>query len=47
MNMDHTKAISLFEAESKAPNKDLAGFAQKTLPTLKEHKQLAKKLPKD
>jgi putative membrane protein len=47
MNMDHTKAISLFEAESKAPDKTLAGFAQKTLPTLKEHKQLAKKLPKD
>lgn len=47
MNMDHTKAIALFEAESKADNKDLAGFADKTLPTLKEHKALAKKLPKD
>ena len=41
MNMDHTKAISLFEAESKAPEKELADFAQKTLPTLQEHKQLA------
>ena len=47
MNMDHTKAITLFEAESKAPDKALADFAQKTLPTLHEHKQLAKKLPKD
>jgi putative membrane protein len=46
MNMDHTKAISLFEAESKASDQELAGFAKKTLPTLKEHKQLAAKLPK-
>ena len=45
MNMDHTKAIALFEAESKAPDKDLANFAEKTLPTLKEHRQLARKLP--
>lgn len=45
MNMDHKKAISLFEAASKSPDADLAGFAKKTLPTLKEHKQLATKLP--
>jgi putative membrane protein len=45
MNMDHSKAISLFEAASKSPDKDLAGFAKKTLPTLKEHKEMAGKLP--
>jgi putative membrane protein len=45
MNMDHTKAISLFEAASKSSDAELAGFAKKTLPTLKEHKELAEKLP--
>jgi putative membrane protein len=45
MNMDHTKAISLFEAASKSSDPDLAGFAKKTLPTLKQHKELAEKLP--
>jgi putative membrane protein len=45
MNMDHTKAIALFEAATKSPDPELAGFAKKTLPTLKEHKKLAEKLP--
>jgi len=45
MNMDHDKAIDLFEATSKSSDTDLAGFAKKTLPTLKEHKQMASKLP--
>jgi len=45
MNMDHTKAISLFEATSQSSDKDLAAFAKKTLPTLKEHKAMAGKLP--
>jgi len=45
MNMDHTKAISLFEAASKASDADVAGFAKKTLPTLKEHKKMAGELP--
>lgn len=45
MNMDHSKAIALFEGATKSSDADLAGFAQKTLPTLKEHKQLAQKLP--
>ena len=45
MNMDHSKAIALFESASNSSDKDLAGFAKKTLPTLKEHKQLAEKLP--
>ena len=46
MNMDHSKAIALFEGAAKSPDADLAGFAKKTLPTLKEHQQLAQKLPK-
>jgi putative membrane protein len=45
MNMDHDKAIDLFEAASQSSDADLAGFATKTLPTLKEHKQMATKLP--
>ena len=45
MNMDHTKAIALFESASQADDPQLAEFAQKTLPTLKVHKQLAEKLP--
>jgi putative membrane protein len=45
MNMDHTKAIALFEGASKSADADFAGFARKTLPTLKEHKQLAAGLP--
>ena len=45
MNMDHSKAIALFESASKSSDPDLASFAKKTLPTLKQHKQLAEKLP--
>jgi putative membrane protein len=45
MKMDHSKAIALFEGASKTTDEDLAGFAKKTLPTLKEHKKLAEKLP--
>lgn len=45
MNMDHSKAIALFESATKSSDPDLAGFARKTLPTLREHKQLAEKLP--
>ncbi|HEX6396400.1 MAG TPA: DUF4142 domain-containing protein [Steroidobacteraceae bacterium] len=45
MNMDHGKAIELFEATSESSDADLAGFAKKTLPTLKEHKEMASKLP--
>ena len=46
MNADHAKAVALFQGASKSTDVDLAGFAKKTLPTLKEHKQLAEALPK-
>jgi len=45
MNMDHSKAIALFESASGSNDPDFAQFARKTLPTLKEHKQLAEQLP--
>jgi putative membrane protein len=45
MQADHSKAIALFEAASKSSDKDLAAFAEKTLPTLQEHKQMADALP--
>ena len=45
MVLGHTKAIALFESASKASDPDIAGFAKKTLPTLKEHKQMAEQLP--
>jgi putative membrane protein len=44
MAKGHTKAVALFEAASKSSDPDLAAFAQKTLPTLQEHKQLADNL---
>jgi len=44
MNMDHAKALELFEDQAKGEDAELAGFARKTLPTLKEHKALAEKL---
>jgi putative membrane protein len=46
MNADHSKAIALFEGASSSSDADLAGFAKKTLPTLKDHKQMADDLPK-
>jgi len=45
MSMDHSKAISLFESATKTPDPELAKFAQKTLPTLREHKKLTQQLP--
>ena len=45
MNMGHTNAIELFESAAESSDASLAGFAKKTLPTLKEHKKLAEKLP--
>jgi putative membrane protein len=45
MNMDHSKALALFEGASQSSDADVASFAKKTLPTLKEHKKMAEKLP--
>jgi putative membrane protein len=45
MNIDHSKAIELFEGASRLDDAQLAEFARKTLPTLKEHKKMAEKLP--
>jgi putative membrane protein len=45
MKMDHSKAVELFESEAKSSDAEFAGFASKTLPTLREHKQMAAKLP--
>ena len=43
--MDHQEAIRLFEKASQSlQNSELKAFAQNTLPTLKEHLQLAKGL---
>jgi putative membrane protein len=44
MTMDHDKAAALFEGASKGNDAELASFAQKTLPTIKEHQKLAKDL---
>jgi putative membrane protein len=46
MNMDHSKAVALFEGASSSTDSDLAAFAKKTLPTLKQHKDMAEDLPK-
>jgi putative membrane protein len=40
----HGKAVALFESASQLDDSELAAFAKKTLPTLKEHKQMADKL---
>jgi putative membrane protein len=45
MDADHSKAIALFEAAAKSDDADIASFAKKTLPTLKEHKKMADALP--
>ena len=45
MVSDHNKDVSEFEKEStRGTDPDLKGFAGRTLPTLKEHQQLAKTL---
>lgn len=45
---DHKKAVALFEQEAEqGQDPDLKAFAQKTLPTLRHHLELAQKLPED
>jgi putative membrane protein len=45
MNMDHAKALALFEGASKSSDAELAAFAKKTIPTIKQHKEMAGTLP--
>jgi putative membrane protein len=45
MVADHDKAITLFKSETKDTDKELAAFAQKTLPILQNHQQMAQRLP--
>ncbi len=45
MMEDHEKTIALFEGATKSSDKDVAAFAQRTLPTLERHKQMADSLP--
>jgi putative membrane protein len=42
---DHDKTLALFQGATKSSDLDVAAFAKKTLPTLKEHRQMADKLP--
>lgn len=39
---DHKAAVDLFEKASKSKDADIAAFAQKTLPTLRHHLEMAK-----
>jgi len=45
MVKDHNEAVALFTAASSLPDSELAGFASKTLPTLRDHQKMAKQLP--
>jgi putative membrane protein len=42
MVTDHEKAVSLFESHTDASDADVKAFAEKTLPTLRHHLQMAK-----
>ena len=43
---DHEDTVKLFEKASKSDDADIAAFAQRTLPTLQHHLQMAKDLKK-
>ena len=45
MMEDHDTTIALFQGATKSSDKDVAAFAQRTLPTLQKHKQMADSLP--
>jgi putative membrane protein len=42
MVSEHKDAVELFEKASKSKDADIAAFAQKSLPTLREHLSMAK-----
>lgn len=43
---DHAKAVKEFEMATKSPDADVKAFAEKTLPTLREHLRLAQEIHK-
>jgi putative membrane protein len=43
---DHQEAVELFEEASKSEDAEIAAFANKTLPTLRQHLTMAKDLKK-
>jgi putative membrane protein len=45
MMQDHEKTVALFKGATKSSDADLAQWAEKTLPTLEKHEQLAANLP--
>ncbi|HZP61425.1 MAG TPA: DUF4142 domain-containing protein [Opitutaceae bacterium] len=44
MVSDHKEAVKLFEKATKSNDPEIAGFAQKTLPTLQHHLEMAQSL---
>jgi putative membrane protein len=44
MASDHAEAITLFEDARNLGDREIASFAEKTLPTLREHKRMADRL---
>jgi len=43
---DHAKAVKEFEMATKSPDAEIKAFAEKTLPTLREHLRLAQEIQK-